>query len=224
MSLKTSSSSKCLQCSQQQFSKPARRPHRTSSVASTFNADRRIVDPTQPTKTKKNLHPTRPYPTQAMGQPAQPMDKSGLFVALVCTVKMPQPVSGQSNKKLSYRRWTARCVVSVEILPVDTQQCRNYCTTSPEQIEVMKLEGQGKVNTTSYSTIIETMRPSCTVFKRKKMKISELFCLLAKCLVIFTIMYNESYLHVLTTLRIHSLRRKKILFYVRATIKNQSKT
>ena len=31
-----------------------------------------------------------------------------------------------SYKKLSYRRGTARCVVSVEILPVATQQCRNY--------------------------------------------------------------------------------------------------
>ena len=30
------------------------------------------------------------------------------------------------NKKLSYRRGTARCVVSIEILPVATQQCRNY--------------------------------------------------------------------------------------------------
>jgi len=30
------------------------------------------------------------------------------------------------DKKLSYRRGTARCVVSVEILPIDTQQCRNY--------------------------------------------------------------------------------------------------
>ena len=29
-------------------------------------------------------------------------------------------------KKLSYRRGTARCVVSVEILPITTQQCRNY--------------------------------------------------------------------------------------------------
>jgi len=37
------------------------------------------------------------------------------------------------NKKLSYRRGTARCVVSVEILPI--------ATTSLEQIEVMKLEG-----------------------------------------------------------------------------------
>ena len=41
------------------------------------------------------------------------------------------------DKKLSYRPGTARCVVSVEILPVATQQCS---TTSPEQIEVMKLE------------------------------------------------------------------------------------
>jgi len=30
------------------------------------------------------------------------------------------------HKKLSYRRGTARCVVSVEILPIATQQCRNY--------------------------------------------------------------------------------------------------
>jgi len=42
------------------------------------------------------------------------------------------------NKKLSYRRGTARCVVSVEVLPIAMQQCS---TTSPEQIEVMKLEG-----------------------------------------------------------------------------------
>jgi len=30
------------------------------------------------------------------------------------------------NKKLSYRRGTARCVVSVDILPIATQQCVNY--------------------------------------------------------------------------------------------------
>jgi len=29
-------------------------------------------------------------------------------------------------KKLSYRRGIARCVVSTEILPIATQQCRNY--------------------------------------------------------------------------------------------------
>jgi len=32
----------------------------------------------------------------------------------------------KENKKLSYRRATARCVVSIEILPIATQQCRNY--------------------------------------------------------------------------------------------------
>ena len=34
--------------------------------------------------------------------------------------------SGNVHKKLSYHRGTARCVVSVEILPIATQQCRNY--------------------------------------------------------------------------------------------------
>ena len=29
-------------------------------------------------------------------------------------------------KKLSYRRVTVRCVLSVVILPITTQQCRNY--------------------------------------------------------------------------------------------------
>ena len=36
------------------------------------------------------------------------------------------PTCAHTNKKLSYRRGTARCVVSVEILPIATQQCRNY--------------------------------------------------------------------------------------------------
>ena len=32
----------------------------------------------------------------------------------------------KEKKKLSYRRGTVRCVMSVEILPIATQQCRNY--------------------------------------------------------------------------------------------------
>jgi len=32
----------------------------------------------------------------------------------------------RKDKKLSYRRGTARCVVSIEILPIAKQQCRNY--------------------------------------------------------------------------------------------------
>jgi len=35
------------------------------------------------------------------------------------------------NKKLSYRRGTARCVVLIEILPFATQQCRNYLYDKP---------------------------------------------------------------------------------------------
>jgi len=33
-------------------------------------------------------------------------------------------INHNKNKKLNYRRGTARCVVSVEILPIATQQCR----------------------------------------------------------------------------------------------------
>ena len=35
-------------------------------------------------------------------------------------------ISPEEDKKLSYRRGTARCVMSIEILPIATQQCRNY--------------------------------------------------------------------------------------------------
>jgi len=41
----------------------------------------------------------------------------------------PQPIEhciSVDDKKLSYRRGTTRCVVSIEILPIATQQCRNY--------------------------------------------------------------------------------------------------
>ena len=48
---------------------------------------------------------------------------TGAFSALTLLVgKGILPV----NKKLSYRWGTARCVVSIEILPIATQQCRNY--------------------------------------------------------------------------------------------------
>jgi len=42
---------------------------------------------------------------------------------------LPSGTSSQTldlDKKLSYRRMTARCVLSVVILTVATQQCRNY--------------------------------------------------------------------------------------------------
>jgi len=41
-------------------------------------------------------------------------------------VVIKPPLNNGNNKKLSYRRGTVRCVVSVEILPTATQQCRNY--------------------------------------------------------------------------------------------------
>jgi len=44
-----------------------------------------------------------------------------------------------NNKKLSYGRRTARCVMSVKILPTATQYCKTTCT-SPDKIDVMKLE------------------------------------------------------------------------------------
>ena len=42
------------------------------------------------------------------------------------TSRQKLQVMFQVNKKLSYRQGTARCVVSIEILPIATQQCRNY--------------------------------------------------------------------------------------------------
>ena len=36
------------------------------------------------------------------------------------------PLFTKQHKKLRYRRVTARCVLSVVILPITTQQCRNY--------------------------------------------------------------------------------------------------
>ena len=44
------------------------------------------------------------------------------------------------NKKLSYRRGTARCVVSIEILPMPHNSAETTYTTSPDQIDGMKLE------------------------------------------------------------------------------------
>ena len=48
-------------------------------------------------------------------------------VCVVCVSEMKIQIHGRRmNKKLSYRRVTARCVLSVVILPITTQQCRNY--------------------------------------------------------------------------------------------------
>ena len=45
----------------------------------------------------------------------------------ICTcASVREIVHNNSNKKLSNRQGTARCTVLVEILPIATQQCRNY--------------------------------------------------------------------------------------------------
>ena len=45
---------------------------------------------------------------------------------LCLTTSAPWLILSSSDKKHSYRRVTARCVLSVVILPIATQQCRNY--------------------------------------------------------------------------------------------------
>ena len=44
------------------------------------------------------------------------------------------------NKKLSYRRGTARWVVSIEIFQLPRNSAETTYTTSPDQIDGMKLE------------------------------------------------------------------------------------
>ena len=44
----------------------------------------------------------------------------------VALIKLNNSCARNKNEKLSYRRGTARCVVSIEILPIAMQQCRNY--------------------------------------------------------------------------------------------------
>jgi len=48
------------------------------------------------------------------------------YVSGTWAAKYPLTALTYFCKKLRYRRGTARCVVSVEILPIATQQCRNY--------------------------------------------------------------------------------------------------
>ena len=70
------------------------------------------------------------------------------------------------NKKLSYRQGTALCVVSVEILPIAMQQCRNYLyDKSWKKIEVMKLEGYSGTmcNRHVHSTVTRSSRFHCPI-------------------------------------------------------------
>jgi len=61
------------------------------------------------------------------------------------------------NKKLSYHRVTARCVVSVEILPITTQQYRNYLYDKSWTNGSYEVKALDRAHTTSYSTLVETV-------------------------------------------------------------------
>ena len=69
------------------------------------------------------------------------------------------------DKKLSYRRGTARCVVSVEICELPRNSAETTCTTSPEQIKVMKLKLYSKAmfNKHVHSTMTRLSRFCCPV-------------------------------------------------------------
>ena len=69
------------------------------------------------------------------------------------------------NKKLSYRQGTVRCIVSVEICQMPPNSAETTCTTSPEQIEVMKLNCFSKAmcNKHVHSTMTRSSRFRCPV-------------------------------------------------------------
>jgi len=93
---------------------------------------------------------------------------------------VPQcPIAGDANanKKLSYRRGTARCVVSVEICQLLCNSAETTCTTSPEQIEVMKLKRYSKAmcNKHVHSTMTRSNRFRCPVGVINKLTTVELW-------------------------------------------------
>jgi len=72
---------------------------------------------------------------ECLDEIARIIDKIGRFLFNLVAISIKhlsslfirhQTITLFVNKKLSYRRGTARCVVSIEILPIAMQQCRNY--------------------------------------------------------------------------------------------------
>jgi len=61
------------------------------------------------------------------------------YMGLWLSAQVMRRVS-ERNKKLSYRRGTARCVVSVEICQFQRNSAETTYSTSPDQIDGMKLE------------------------------------------------------------------------------------
>jgi len=89
----------------------------------------------------------------------------------ICCVLLPSlPVYNNcatltEDKKLSYRRETARLVMSVEICQLPRNSAETTCTTSPEQIEVMQLKRYSKAmcNKHVHSTMTRWSRFRCPV-------------------------------------------------------------
>jgi len=88
-------------------------------------------------------------------------------LALLAETDFLAGVDSLLYKKLSYRRWTARCVVSVEICQLPRNSAESTCTTSPEQIEVMKLKRYSRpkamCNKHVHSTMTRSSRFRCPV-------------------------------------------------------------
>jgi len=49
-----------------------------------------------------------------------------MWISVLRSENLIIDVERVEHKKLRYRRVTARCVLSVVILPITTQQCKNY--------------------------------------------------------------------------------------------------
>jgi len=69
----------------------------------------------------------QPPATRSDGPQAATLYAYHFFHSMRCKRKLTESKATRRHyKKLSYRRGTARCVVSIKILPIATQQCRNY--------------------------------------------------------------------------------------------------
>jgi len=75
-----------------------------------------------------------------------------------------------TDKKLSYRRGTARCVVSVEVCQLPRNSAETTCTTSPGRIKVMKLKRYSKAMCSKHvhSTVTRASRFHCLIGVRNK--------------------------------------------------------
>jgi len=82
-----------------------------------------------------------------------------------------------TNKKLRYRRGTARCIVSVEICQLPCNSAETTCMTNPEQIEVMKLKRYNKAmcNKHVHSTMTRSSRFRCPVGVINKLTMVDLW-------------------------------------------------